>query len=60
MSDWKQQIDQYERNIIESLNQITAITDQVSGAVTPRVGGDMVPVFLSGRWKLRDGTMFGR
>ena len=59
---WKQQIDDYERGIAEALDRIAIICDRIDQHITPpppqpRTG---TLAYLSGRWKLRDGTMYGR
>jgi hypothetical protein len=55
---WKQQIDQYEREITAALAAIDAIVARIPAEPGPQT--TTPPVYMSGRWKLRDGTMYGR
>ena len=57
---WKQQIDDYERGIVEALDNIANICDRIDKHLTPAPRTTGPVQYLSGRWKLRDGTMYGR
>jgi hypothetical protein len=53
------QIDAYEKIVMEALDQIATIVQRVE-ADSPAPVTTVPPTYLSGRWKLRDGTMYGR
>lgn len=48
------------QEIADALNRIDGRLQVIDQAVTPAPRLTTVPAYLSGRWKLRDGTMYGR
>ena len=58
MNDWKQKIDAYEQAIIDAVAAMNAVVARIPDQPGPQT--TPVPAYLSGRWKLRDGTGYGR